>query len=97
MRLQYYLDNDLVNQTINAQKKHSIDTFYIYEELTAELKLNKPNFKESTIARVVILSANMSATIHQGFYRDISSYLVEEFFEENVPNLLPNIEKKYYS
>lgn len=36
----------------------------------------------------------MSATIHQGFYRDISSYLVEEFFEENVPNLLPNIEKK---
>ncbi len=94
MRLQYYLDKDLVNQTINAQKKCSIDTLYIYEELIAELKINKPNFKESTIARAVILSANMSATIHQGFYRDISSYLVGEFFEEKVPNLLPNIEKK---
>ncbi|NKC68413.1 helix-turn-helix domain-containing protein [Vagococcus fluvialis] len=93
MNPQYYLDKTFFSQTIKALKKNSIDTLYIYNELIKYFNLKEINLKEFDIAKAVVLAANISATIYHGFYRDISSYLVGEYFEEKSPNLLPNIEK----
>lgn len=102
MHPDFYLNESFYEKSLKIYCDNDTDIYTIYKEMMSFLDSNTTFRSGRHFAEATVLSAIVSAKTVHGFYRPISGYDMEDFFNMMAPNLLKkmkkvieNIQKKY--